>query len=84
MQSRFKRQLETILKNEKLTPAKRAAVEACLADENCLSAAYSATRYRHRKLARTGVVTDFLQWLLDHADEIIAVVAKIVALFAKL
>lgn len=31
----------------------------------------------------TGAIQDFLEWLLDHADEILAVVIKIIGLFGS-
>lgn len=71
------------------TAKQRETIQACLADEDCVAAAFFATRRRWKQrrgnLSADGrPVIDFLAWLLDHADEIIAVVAKIVALFAKL
>lgn len=62
------------------TPAEKAAVAAVLANENMLDAVTDELEGEHASLAG-GPVTDFLSWLLDNSDRILAVVMKIVDLF---
>lgn len=67
----IRRQIRLVMDN--------ADMEAALAEEcdNAYEAQVSAGNFG-------GKLTDFLQWLLDHGDQIIAFIKQIIALFAPL
>lgn len=62
-------------------PKQRAAVAKVLANDELLDAVTEELQEQHAA-QKGGKVTDFLSWLLDNSDRILAVVMKIIALFS--
>lgn len=54
---------------------------ALFGDDSLLDAALESASERYERSA-SGNWQDFFEWLLEHADEIIAVITKIISLFA--
>lgn len=59
---------------------RKAALQRVLDDRELFNALVDELAAEHSQQAG-GPLTDFLEWLLDHADEIIALVMKIIPLF---
>lgn len=57
--------------------------QSLLRDGELLSACCESAHEMFESSA-AGPLTDFLEWLMDHADEIFALIARIISLFAGL
>lgn len=64
----------------KVTGDQLAAVEACLANADLCDEACCAVQEMYESQAG-GPLTDFLEWVLAHQDEIIALILKLLPLF---
>lgn len=62
------------------TPAERKACQAALANQEIMDEACEKLHKQFRS-ERAGPLMDFLTWLMDHADQIIAFIMKILPLF---
>lgn len=67
-------------------PGKKAALKATLSSKEIFNAVYSGVHSEWESEQSDGLhgpVTDFLQWILDHSDQIIALIEKIISLFVN-
>lgn len=57
---------------------------AVLLRDNELLGSCCESAYEQFERSASGPLTDFLEWLFEHADEMLALIAKIISLFSGL